>query len=568
MSKTSCRIIFLFVFGVLFSPGENIFAQEGKLDRVAILACHRQNEPAPALERYLASKPDLCLWIGDNIYADTRTNPNFIDSCYQVLAAKPAFQQLKQQIPYLATWDDHDYGLNDAGKEYAHKAASKDLFRRFWNLEQVIPANQEGIYYARTFAIGQQKLQVIMLDVRYNRDAPDTDGDVLGAAQWQWLEQQLRAPADLRLVVSGFQILLNKEAGSETWDFFPSARARLFQLIRRTLAEGVVFLTGDQHYAEVCREEGALDYPAIELQFAGINQTEAPEKNRYRVSPVGLAKHSYALLDIQWEENDTDEPHLLFRVFDASNDQVELTYRVNFREIHLSPPCPPREPFVESMQLPLASFYPQLALRYTLDGSAPHSRSRLAKGPLKLRHTTTIKAQYFDQQGLPRSGVYTQTYERLPQLNGAALPERIPGLRYAYREGRISTVAGLDTLPNLAAGLTQAWGLDQLPRVKDHFGLIYEGYFEAPEPGLYTFELGSDDGAQLWLHGKRIVNNDGSHSFIKKKGQIQLTKGWHPLRIAYFDDTQGQRLALWCTYPGGSEPRPLNPADFWASPLK
>ena len=92
--------------------------------------------------------------------------------------------------------------------------------------------------------------------------------------------------------------MLNKETGSETWDNYPSEKNRLFNLIKTTGAEGLVFLTGDQHYGEVARKNEALDYDAIELQFAGVNQIEDPEKNIYRVSSVASSRDSYAYIDV------------------------------------------------------------------------------------------------------------------------------------------------------------------------------------------------------------------------------------------------------------------------------
>ena len=62
--------------------------------RIAVLACHKQFEPSPALERYLELNPDLCLWIGDNVYADAPEDPKFIQLCYDTLASKKAFQAL------------------------------------------------------------------------------------------------------------------------------------------------------------------------------------------------------------------------------------------------------------------------------------------------------------------------------------------------------------------------------------------------------------------------------------------------------------------------------------------
>ncbi len=177
-----------------------------------------------------------------------------------------------------------------------------------------------------------------MLDVRYHRDSPAPDkpaADMLGDAQWEWLRQQLQEPADLRLVVSGTQILLDSDTGSETWAQYPKARARLFHTIREAGVQGVVFLTGDQHYAEVCRMRNVLPYDAIELQFAGLNQIEEPEFNRLRVSPVCQSLNSFACLDIQWEQTAQDVPHLMFEVRDADSGAPEILYRVNLDELAL-----------------------------------------------------------------------------------------------------------------------------------------------------------------------------------------------------------------------------------------
>lgn len=309
-------------------------AQE-TINRIGIIGCHKQNEPAPALSRYLEAEPDLLLWIGDNVYADTTKDPQHIRQCLDRLAAQTAFQKLRAKVPFVATWDDHDYGLNDAGKNYVFKNESKQIFREFWQMQEHIPADRDGIYHVRNFETNGRKLQIILLDPRSNRDDPGPLADTLGENQWKWLAEQLRQPADLRLLVSGFQILLDAESGSETWALFPAARERLFKTIRDAKAEHLVFLTGDQHYGEVCRVRDALGYDAIELQFAGINQDERGELNSTRVSPVANSLHSYALLDIQWEKTKSNYPHVLFRVHDASTQSAEILYRVNFSEIEL-----------------------------------------------------------------------------------------------------------------------------------------------------------------------------------------------------------------------------------------
>lgn len=309
------------------------------INRIAIISCHQQPRPAPALLKYVAAKPDVVLWVGDNVYADTKTDPSHIERCYEALAAKPGFTQLRDQSTFLAVWDDHDYGLNDAGKDYALKRQSHAIFRKFWKHEDRIPADRSGVYHSQMFGEAGKRFQVIMLDGRFNREDPGDNADTLGEAQWTWLAEELKKPAELRFIVSGYQVLLNRDTKFETWSKFPKAQERLFKLIRDTKANGVVFIAGDQHYGEVSRMRGALGYDAIEIMFAGINQEETWVYNSYRVSPVANSLDSYAYVDIQWEAtsgDNADKPHLLFRCFDAANDALELTYRINLDELTAS----------------------------------------------------------------------------------------------------------------------------------------------------------------------------------------------------------------------------------------
>jgi alkaline phosphatase D len=328
------RVAFWIVVGLLL--GFDIPSRaEPVVSRIGLAGCHRQDWPAPALFRYVAAKPDLMIWLGDNIYADTKDDIGHIEKCYDLLAAHPAFEQLRKKVPMAATWDDHDYGLDNVGRDYPLKEESKQLFRRFWALESLVPADRDGIYHAQYFGDGETRLQVLLLDTRFNRDDEGEDSDTLGENQWAWLEEELKKPARLRLVASGYQVLLDRESRFETWSKFPKAQKRLFKAIRDAKAEGVVFLAGDQHYGEASRIPKALGYDAIELMFAGINQEEQHVFNSFRVTPVANSKNSYALIDIQWQRTEADAPHFVFRCFDADRDAPELTYRVNFSELGL-----------------------------------------------------------------------------------------------------------------------------------------------------------------------------------------------------------------------------------------
>lgn len=375
--------------------------------RINFLGCIRQYEPAPALNSYPQLNSDLSLWIGDNIYADTQTDPSVIEESYAQLASFEAFQRLKEQTHFLVTWDDHDYGDNNETKHYHLKDESKQLFREFWELEELIPEDRDGIYYSETFRVKGHDVQFIMLDVRYNLDEVDPlgEGDVLGENQWIWLEQQLKQPADLRFIASGMQILLNKENGSETWMKFPDAHHRLMETVKTTGAEGVIFLTGDQHYGEVNRMRGALDYDAIELQFASVNQIEEPENNIYRVSTVASSEHSFAYIDLFLDEYENDQRYIQFYVKDHETRQVEVSYRVNLEELYRTIEISGAEKFKDSTTLSFHHDYPHLNLHVSTDGNDPDINDAIVENELTVEHSATIKAALFDENGNKRSQI-------------------------------------------------------------------------------------------------------------------------------------------------------------------
>ena len=79
----------------------------------------------------MATRPELTLLLGDNIYADT-LDMNVMRAKYAKLAAMPGFQLLRKTCPILATWDDHDLGANDAGGDYPKKDESQKVFLDFF----------------------------------------------------------------------------------------------------------------------------------------------------------------------------------------------------------------------------------------------------------------------------------------------------------------------------------------------------------------------------------------------------------------------------------------------------
>jgi alkaline phosphatase D len=207
----------------------------------------------PMLDRTLTLPRDLFIFMGDNIYADQGGIP-MMQEKYALLKNSRFFRGLKNK-PILATWDDHDFGLNDGGSEYAQK---KEAQAEFWNwLDEPVRSprrQQEGVYHAQSFGPSGKRVQVILLDTRYFRSAlkkvpkdkamlggtsvptDDESTTILGAAQWAWLEKALQVPAELRIVVSSVQFAPEAHGG-ECWANFPHEQKRLLSLLVRVFEE-------------------------------------------------------------------------------------------------------------------------------------------------------------------------------------------------------------------------------------------------------------------------------------------------------------------------------------------
>lgn len=548
MQKKFIFIIILVGYSFTSEMYAQIVFPEKKDYRIAVLGCLKQLEPAPALYQYSNMKADLALWIGDNIYSDTKNDPNLIAQNYQKLASLPSYQMLKDSVPFLATWDDHDYGLNNAGGNYPFKYESKEFFRRFWELENEIPKNQNGIYYSQFKNINDFKVQLIFLDTRFNRDPVQIDGkgDTLGEKQWLWLEKELQKTADLRIIISGYQILLTKESSSETWQRFPHAYNRLINIIHRTHAEGVVFLTGDQHYGEVSRKDGLLGYDGVELQFAGINQIEDPEYNPLRVASVIKSKHSVAFLDLKLKKDKDNEPYLEFYVYDAMNGQKELDYRLRLNELKYQFNIEGEMTFIDETEILINHNYKDLVLKYTFEQRNITNEDVDWTEPIVVKNTSEVRYALFDNDGNQRSEMRKIQLEKVTPINSISLDENKTqrGLSYRYAEGNWKVLPNMDAEKILKEGISSFPKLTNIALQEDHFAIQWNAWIFMPEDAMYEFSITSDDGSNLYIHERLVIDNNGSHSKRMRTATIALKKGWHPFRLDYFEDYSGEFLEI------------------------
>ena len=98
--------------------------------KIAFGSCGKQGHPLPIFDEVIKQDPNLFIFLGDNIYGDTN-DMDILRKKYEELGNKESYKNLIENTEVLATWDDHDYGQNDAGKHYPHKEESKEIFLEF-----------------------------------------------------------------------------------------------------------------------------------------------------------------------------------------------------------------------------------------------------------------------------------------------------------------------------------------------------------------------------------------------------------------------------------------------------
>lgn len=291
---------------------------ENPMLKVALGSCNRQDLSNVFWDDILAVGPDVFIWGGDNIYADT-DDMSAMQEMYVAQKNVPAYAALRQAALVTGTWDDHDYGLNDGGAEFQMKKQSQQLFLDFLEVPEHDPRrNREGVYSSQLISKPAGTVKIINLDTRYFRTPltksnkkdiryqPNAygEGTILGEKQWEWLSNELSTSrADFNLIMTSIQFLSN-EHGFEKWGNFPHEVDRMKEILGKSGARGVIFLSGDRHISEFSKTDiNGLSCPLIDFTSSGLTHSYSSyewEPNPYRMGEV-ISVTSFGLLEINLE---------------------------------------------------------------------------------------------------------------------------------------------------------------------------------------------------------------------------------------------------------------------------
>lgn len=209
--------------------------------------CRDSYMPFMVMNAVHAQRPDFFMHLGDTIYADingkARVLPEFWAK-YRRNRSDLATQGCFCETSVYVTWDDHEVD-NDYGPGHPLAPIGRKAFLDYWPVRN--PGGETQRIY-RSFRWGRAA-EILILDVRqYRNPARNT---MLGGAQKQWLFDTLaRSTATFKFIATPVPMA---GGGRDRWDGYSKERKDILTFIKNKKIHGVVFLSGDLHYAAITK---------------------------------------------------------------------------------------------------------------------------------------------------------------------------------------------------------------------------------------------------------------------------------------------------------------------------
>lgn len=223
----------------------------------------RFGEHQPIWTAIAKEAPDCFFFIGDNIYLPSKPESypatrdavlDFYRERYDHQRRMPELQSLLRSTYCFGIWDDHDYGPNNADKNWSWKDVAFEVFKEYFPGTYGLP-DAPGCF--QKFSWGD--VDIFLLDDRSFRDpndSPKPDKTMFGDAQLAWLKHGLAAStAKVKLIVNGNQMLSDKHPHESWGTYFRPERDAFLRWLWDQKIGGVFFLAGDRHFAELIHKQ-------------------------------------------------------------------------------------------------------------------------------------------------------------------------------------------------------------------------------------------------------------------------------------------------------------------------
>lgn len=305
--------------------------------KFTICSCMNEFQHSAEIWRTMVAKePDVIFFIGDSVYADIGAPRGGADPAHLWHRFVEARRTLdiyysKRLIPLLATWDDHDFGLNDAGLfNYRFVNESQQNFLNFFAQDpRYCRFMKKGPGISSSYLMAGQ-LFVLMDDRSFRLEK----GSLSRWAHWgqpqeEWLLSQVGEHSGPTWLMNGSQIFPSlpfKESFSS--DHPQQFEGMLKQLNIRS--SKVIFVSGDVHYTEITQvNTKELGYQTYELTSSSIHSKNlipgSPHviPNPHRIA--GNGARNYILVETQMRGPGADFAATSFEANGLSRFRLKLS---------------------------------------------------------------------------------------------------------------------------------------------------------------------------------------------------------------------------------------------------
>lgn len=285
----------------LFTNDNPLEKENSKIAIVSCLSDYYKEEQKVIWSQLSSDKPDVVLFIGDNVYIDTGIYRKLPVTPYQIwkrwfeTRTTVHYSYLPKLIPTMAIWDDHDYGKNNGGAGYANADSALDAIHAFM-------PNPLAESYKRGpgagYTIKSKNLDIIFLDNRSFRQVDDEDGDHLGQKQLKVLKRFLTQNKKKKLVIKGDQFFGGYHRFESYQGNHPVEFGQFLQIVY-PFKDDVFLISGDRHISETMNVDGLREITSSPVHSKVFPDSFNDEKNPYRLFGMG-DKFNYVLMDFDW----------------------------------------------------------------------------------------------------------------------------------------------------------------------------------------------------------------------------------------------------------------------------
>lgn len=310
--------------------------------RVAFGCCIDHQSRQVVWDAVNHAQPEVFVFLGDTIDVNADDMDDLLDA-YEVFNRYRGPRVLRRDSAVMSVWNRQDYSIDGKrGKNNPKRSAVRNHFLTFWG-EPVTSSRtfqQHGIAKSVIFGAAPQRVQVIVLDGRWNRDPltsvswlerqtrrfnsdlgpyqANPTGALLGEAQWSWLAEQLQQPAEVRIIMSATPIIAPAN-GYDSWALYPRELKRLKTLLSEQKSAGVVLATGDRGFGEFALAHEFLSYPLWQVTAGSVNAGgDTPYASVYREGDA-YPDSRYGQIEVLWRE----QPELTLTLRDVNGRPLD-----------------------------------------------------------------------------------------------------------------------------------------------------------------------------------------------------------------------------------------------------